>query len=137
MLAGSADDGRAALVLNVEQALAADGVDAGELIREVGAPRRRRGRRQADARRGGRQEPGEAAGGARRRQGRDPRAPLVKVLALDYGAARTGVAVSDPSGTLARPVGVVRRARTDAGMRELLALDPRGGGRRRSSSGCR
>jgi len=46
----------------------------------------------------------------------------VKVLALDYGAARTGVAVSDPSGTLARPVGVVRRVRTDDGMRELLAL---------------
>jgi putative Holliday junction resolvase len=32
----------------------------------------------------------------------------VKVLALDYGRARTGVAVSDPTGTIARPVGVVR-----------------------------
>jgi putative Holliday junction resolvase len=31
----------------------------------------------------------------------------VKVLALDYGRARTGVAVSDPTGTIARPVGVV------------------------------
>jgi putative transcription antitermination factor YqgF len=31
----------------------------------------------------------------------------VKVLALDYGCARTGVAVSDPTGTIARPVGVV------------------------------
>jgi putative Holliday junction resolvase len=30
------------------------------------------------------------------------------VLALDYGRARTGVAVSDPSGTIARPVGVVK-----------------------------
>ena len=28
----------------------------------------------------------------------------MKVLALDYGAARTGVAVSDPTGTLARPL---------------------------------
>ena len=36
-------------------------------------------------------------------------AALVKVLALDYGAARTGVAVSDPTGTLARPLGVVER----------------------------
>jgi putative pre-16S rRNA nuclease len=34
----------------------------------------------------------------------------VRVLALDYGRARTGVAVSDPSGTIARPVGVVRDA---------------------------
>jgi len=46
----------------------------------------------------------------------------VKVLALDYGSARTGVAVSDPTGTLARPVGVVERAGTDAGMTRLLAV---------------
>jgi putative holliday junction resolvase len=32
----------------------------------------------------------------------------VKVLALDYGRARTGVAVSDPTGTIARPIGVVK-----------------------------
>jgi putative Holliday junction resolvase len=32
------------------------------------------------------------------------------VLALDYGRARTGVAVSDPTGTIARPVGVVEGA---------------------------
>ena len=31
----------------------------------------------------------------------------MKVLALDYGAARTGVAVSDATGTLARPLTVV------------------------------
>jgi putative holliday junction resolvase len=29
------------------------------------------------------------------------------VLALDYGSARTGVAVSDPTGTLARPFGII------------------------------
>jgi putative Holliday junction resolvase len=46
----------------------------------------------------------------------------MKVLALDYGAARTGVAVSDPTGTLARPVGVVERAASDAGLRRLAAL---------------
>jgi putative Holliday junction resolvase len=46
----------------------------------------------------------------------------VKVLALDYGSARTGVAVSDPTGTLARPVGVVERAGTDTGMTRLLEL---------------
>ena len=38
----------------------------------------------------------------------------VKVLALDYGSARTGVAVSDPTGTLARPVGVVAAGRRRA-----------------------
>jgi putative Holliday junction resolvase len=46
----------------------------------------------------------------------------MRVLALDYGRARTGVAVSDPTGTLARPVAVVRRVRTPAGMQELLHL---------------
>jgi putative holliday junction resolvase len=40
----------------------------------------------------------------------------VKVLALDYGRARTGVAVSDPTGQVARPLGVVERAATEAGL---------------------
>jgi putative Holliday junction resolvase len=46
----------------------------------------------------------------------------VKVLALDYGSARTGVAVSDPTGTVARPVGVVERAGTEAGLARLVEL---------------
>jgi len=46
----------------------------------------------------------------------------VKVLALDYGSARTGVAVSDPTGTLARPLRVVERAGSDAGLAELSRL---------------
>jgi putative Holliday junction resolvase len=46
----------------------------------------------------------------------------VKVMALDYGSARTGVAVSDPTGTIARPLGTVERANTDKGMDELVEL---------------
>ena len=46
----------------------------------------------------------------------------MKVVALDFGAARTGVAVSDPTGTLARPLGVVERAASDAGLVELAEL---------------
>jgi putative Holliday junction resolvase len=46
----------------------------------------------------------------------------VKVLALDYGAARTGVAVSDPTGTLARPLRIVERAASEDGMKELAEL---------------
>ena len=46
----------------------------------------------------------------------------MKVLALDFGSARTGVAVSDPTGTLARPLCVVERAATDAGLAELARL---------------
>jgi len=44
------------------------------------------------------------------------------VIALDYGAARTGVAVSDPTGTLARPLGTIARAGSDAGLRHVAAL---------------
>ncbi|HYI74199.1 MAG TPA: Holliday junction resolvase RuvX [Gaiellaceae bacterium] len=46
----------------------------------------------------------------------------MKVLALDYGVARTGVAVSDATGTIARPLGVVVRAASEAGLGELVAL---------------
>lgn len=46
----------------------------------------------------------------------------MRVLALDYGAARTGVAVSDATGTLARPVGVVERAASKPGLERVAAL---------------
>jgi putative Holliday junction resolvase len=46
----------------------------------------------------------------------------VKVLALDYGSARTGVAVSDPTGTVARPLGVVEAAATAQGLARLVQL---------------
>ena len=46
----------------------------------------------------------------------------MKVMALDYGAARTGVAISDATGTLARPVTVVERAATASGLRRLADL---------------
>ncbi len=45
----------------------------------------------------------------------------MKVLALDYGSARTGIAVSDPTGMVARPVGVAAKVRTPAGLEALLA----------------
>ena len=44
------------------------------------------------------------------------------MLALDYGSARTGVAVSDATGTLARPVGVVEKAASPDGLRRLAEL---------------
>jgi len=46
----------------------------------------------------------------------------LKALALDYGSARTGVAVSDPSGTLARPLCVVQNAAAKSGLAELCAI---------------
>ena len=46
----------------------------------------------------------------------------MRVLALDHGAARCGVAVSDPTGTLATPVGVVERPDTNRGLERIEAL---------------
>ena len=43
----------------------------------------------------------------------------MKILALDYGSARTGVAVSDPTGTVARPLRTLERA-TPADVRSLV-----------------
>jgi len=43
----------------------------------------------------------------------------VKLLALDHGRARTGVAVTDPTGTLVRPLPAIARVDSPAGMRSL------------------
>jgi putative holliday junction resolvase len=55
-----------------------------------------------------RRSPGRAEGGER-------------VVALDYGSARCGVAVSDPTGTLATPLAAIVRPNTRKGFNRLLA----------------
>ncbi len=44
----------------------------------------------------------------------------MRVLAVDYGRARTGIAVSDETGVLARPVTVVEGVRSEQGMGSML-----------------
>ncbi len=46
----------------------------------------------------------------------------VRVLALDYGSARCGCAVSDPTGLLATPIEPVLRANTRRGIGRLREL---------------
>jgi len=46
----------------------------------------------------------------------------LRVLALDYGAARCGVAISDPTGTLATPLEPVLRPGTKQGLQRLREL---------------
>jgi putative Holliday junction resolvase len=46
----------------------------------------------------------------------------LRVLALDYGAARCGVAVSDPTGTLATPLEPVLRPGTKKGFARVVSL---------------
>jgi putative Holliday junction resolvase len=44
------------------------------------------------------------------------------VLALDYGSARCGCAVSDPTGTLATPIEAVPAPGTGAGLERIVRL---------------
>ncbi len=44
------------------------------------------------------------------------------MLALDYGARRTGLAISDATGTVARPLGVVERAADEAGLARIAEV---------------
>jgi len=46
----------------------------------------------------------------------------VKFIALDHGPVRTGIAVSDPTGTLVRPLTVIEHVETAAGNVNLLEL---------------
>jgi putative holliday junction resolvase len=46
----------------------------------------------------------------------------VKIVALDHGTARTGVAVCDETETIASPLTVIPRVGTDDGFAALLAL---------------
>jgi putative Holliday junction resolvase len=46
----------------------------------------------------------------------------MRVLALDYGSARCGCALSDPSGTIVTPVEVVARPATKRGFARLREL---------------
>ena len=46
----------------------------------------------------------------------------MRVLALDYGSARCGAAVSDPTGTITTPLEPVLRPATKKGFQRVLAL---------------
>jgi putative Holliday junction resolvase len=46
----------------------------------------------------------------------------MRILALDHGSARCGVAVSDPTGTLATPLDAVERPDTRRGLAEVARL---------------
>jgi putative holliday junction resolvase len=46
----------------------------------------------------------------------------VRVLALDYGSARCGAAMSDPSGTLVTPIDTIVRPSTRRGLAAIFEL---------------
>ena len=47
---------------------------------------------------------------------------MTRVLGLDYGSARCGCALSDPTGTLASPLDAVERPATESGLGAIAGL---------------
>ncbi|HEX2397918.1 MAG TPA: Holliday junction resolvase RuvX [Solirubrobacteraceae bacterium] len=46
----------------------------------------------------------------------------MRVLALDFGSARCGCALSDPTGTLATPIAAVTQPTTESGVERIRSL---------------
>jgi putative Holliday junction resolvase len=46
----------------------------------------------------------------------------LRVLALDYGSSRCGIALADPTGTIATPLEPIERVATRAGLGRLAAV---------------
>jgi putative Holliday junction resolvase len=55
---------------------------------------------------------------------------MMRILALDHGSARCGVALSDPTGTLATPLPAVERPETRRGLAELARVASEAGAER-------
>ncbi len=106
-----------------------------------------RRRRPRHARPGRRARPAEASRGARRlaraasrrrsavalqpRSDRAKRTSLMRVLALDFGSARCGCAISDPTGTIATPIEAIPRPARRRAWRRSSPRE-RAGGRARA-----
>ena len=102
---GAVADGKVHLVATVAPALVERGVKAGAIVRVAAEVTGGGGGGRDTMARAGRPRPRQAARGDRRRARGDRGGPrgLMRVLALDYGSARCGCALSDPTGTLATP----------------------------------
>ena len=122
---GAAVDGRVHLVAAVTPALVARGVKAGAIVKAAATVAGGGGGgRDTMAQAGGR-DPAklpEAIAAARAAIEAALAVGCVRVLALDYGAARCGCALSDPTGTLATPIEPVLRPATRKGFARVCDL---------------
>ncbi len=120
---GAAAEGRVHLVAAVDPSLVERGVKAGEVVKTAAqVTGGGGGGRDTMARAGGRDPDKlpEAIGAARAAIA--DALVRMRVLALDYGAARCGCAISDPTGTLATPIEAVERPDAKAGLRRIAEL---------------
>ena len=108
---GSVEDGRVHLVCNFDE-IVAERVSASDVARAAAAVVGGGGGGRPTMARAGGTDPEKLADALAEAERLVVGAlTSVKVLALDYGRARTGVAVSDPTGELARPLEVVEARR--------------------------
>ena len=122
VIVGSVEDGRAFLVVNFDESLVQRGLDATQLVRELGKHIGGGGGGKPTLAEAGGKNPAGVRACARGRQAGRGGGARMKVMALDFGTARTGVAVSDPTGVIARPLCVVARAASEDGLDELVRL---------------
>ncbi len=118
---GTREDGKVHLVANFDNTVA-DRVSAADVVKAAAAIVGGGGGGRPTMARAGGTAPEKLPRSPRQGERADRHGAAVKVLALDYGRARTGVAVSDPTGTIARPLCVVERAATEDGLAKIAAL---------------
>ena len=113
---------RPSVIAMVTPDLVDRGFNAGDIVKAAAVAHGRRRRRQAAARAGRRQGAREAGRGARSGRGLRPRPRriAVRLLGIDVGDRRIGVAAGDTESSIAVPVGVVERAGTDADFDAVL-----------------
>ena len=136
---GSAAEGRVHLVAAVTPALVERGVKAGAVVKIAAQVAGGGGGGKDTMAQAGGKDPEKLPEALEAARGAIAAAlgAYVRVLALDYGSARCGCALSDPTGTLATPIDPVLRPATKHGLKAIVAARrrPRGrAGRRRAAA---
>ena len=119
---GAPGEGRASLLVAVTPGAIARGVKAGAVVKVAAAVVGGGGGGRDNMAQAGGKDPAKLPDALAAARAEIERAlARLRVVALDYGSARCGVAVSDPSGTLATPRDPVLRPGTKNGFAALKA----------------
>ncbi len=126
---GGADGGKVALVASFSEAAIAKGLSAAEVIKEAAQLVGGGGGGRDNVAQAGGKDPERLDDALAAAKGAIENKLAMRVMALDYGSARCGCAISDPTGTLATPLSAFSPPEVGARSRRSLAS-----GRRTSSS---
>ena len=135
---GAPGEGRASLLVAVTPGAIERGVKAGAIVKVAAAAVGGGGGGRDNMAQAGGKDPDKLPDALAAARAEIERAlARLRVVALDYGSARCGVAVSDPTGTLATPREPVLRPGDQERVRGAEARDRRRWRPSGSSSGCR